>query len=154
MDLSEQTQNKQKQRRLNRALEAVRTVIVTLLPLVAAVVFQITDSAILGSLGLIAFVVYVVTYYIFVFSRQAQDSILPWRIEDWLVAIFPPTLVLFSFFQAINTTTYLLLCCSLFLLVGVKSTYETPQMLVQVLNGKDNFNRNQPPLKRYDVNLS
>jgi|LSQX01.3.fsa_nt_gb DNA-binding transcriptional ArsR family regulator len=27
-------------------------------------------------------------------------------------------------------------------------------MLVQVLNGKDNFNRNQPPLKRYDVNLS
>jgi DNA-binding MarR family transcriptional regulator len=154
MDLSEQTQNRQKQSRLNRVLEATRTVLVTLLPLVAAVVFQITGSAVLGSLVLIAFVAYVMAYYIFVFSRQAQDSILPLRIEDWLAATFPPTLLLFSFFQAINTTTYLTSLLLLFLLVGVKSSYEAPQALVQVLSGKDSFNRNTSPSKQDDVNLS
>jgi DNA-binding MarR family transcriptional regulator len=152
MDLSEQTQNLKK--RPNRLLEAARTVLVTLLPLVAAIVFQITGNAILGSLVLIAFVVYVVTYYIFVFSRQAKDSILPLRIEDWLVAVFPPTLLLFSFFQAINTTTYLTSLLLPFLLVGVKSSYEAPQALVQVLSAKDSFNGNTSPLKQDNVNLS
>lgn len=152
MDLSEQ--NMQKQHRLNRALEATRIVLVTLLPLVAAVVFQVTGSAILGSLVLVAFVAYVVAYYIFVFSRQAKDSVLPWRIEDWLVAVFPPTLLLFSFFQAINTTTYLTSLLLLFLLVGVKSSYEAPQALVQVLSGKDNFNGNILSSKQEGVNLS
>jgi hypothetical protein len=95
MDLSEQTQTPQK--RPNRLLEGARTAIITLLPLVAAVVFQVTGSAILGSLVLIAFAAYIVTYYILVFSRQAQDSILPLRIEDWLVAVLPPALLLFPF---------------------------------------------------------
>ena len=113
MDISEQTQTPKK--RPNKLLEGARTVLVTLLPLVVAVVFEITGSAILGSLVLIAFVAYLLTYYVFVSSRQAKDSVMPLRIEDWLVAVFPPILLLVYFFQIINTTTYLtslLLCCS------------------------------------------
>jgi|GEM_PF-1393202 Transcriptional regulators len=152
MDLSEQTQTPQK--RPNRLLEGARTAIITLLPLVAAVVFQVTGSAILGSLVLIAFAAYIVTYCILVFSRQAQDSILPLRIEDWLVAVLPPALLLFSFFQVIDTTTYLTSLLLLFLLVGVKSSYEAPQALVQVLSGKDIFNMNASPQTQDEVNLS
>ncbi len=152
LDLSEQTQNPQK--RPNKLLEGARTVLVTLLPLIAAVVFEITGSPILGSLVLIAFVAYVLVYYIFVFSRQAKDNVLPWRIEDWLVAVFPPILLLVYFFQAIDTTTYLTSLLLLFLLVGVKSSYEAPQALIYVLSGNDGLNRNSSSSKQDDVTLS
>lgn len=144
------------ERRLNRYLESARTVLVTLLPLVAATIFEVTGSATLGSFVLFAFVGYVVAYYILVYSRQSAESVLPWRIEDWLVAVLPPVLLLLSFFQVISTTPYLLSLLLLFLLAGVKSTYEAPQELVQVLNDKDNFNMKPllPSKKQDDVNLS
>jgi DNA-binding MarR family transcriptional regulator len=152
IDISQQTQISKK--RPNRLLESARTVMVTLLPLVAAVVFEITGNAILGSLVLIAFVAYLVTYYVFVSSRQAKDIVTPLRIEDWLTAVFPPTLLLFSFFQVIDTTTYLTSLLLLFLLVGVKSSYEAPQALVHVLSDKDSFSSNPSSQKQGDTNLS
>ena len=39
------------------------------------------------------------------------------------------------------------------MLVGVKSSYEAPRALVQVLNGKESFNRNVPPPKEDEVTL-
>ncbi|MGD0643828.1 MAG: transcriptional regulator [Candidatus Bathyarchaeia archaeon] len=157
IDLFEQKQNPKKRRhRLNRLLEGARTVLVTLLPLVAATIFEITGNAILGSVALIAFVAYVLAYYIFVYSRQSADSVLPWRTEDWLVAVFPPTLLLLSFFQVISTTTYLVFLLLLFLLTGTKSSYEAPQELVQVLSDKDSFSREplSPSKKQDAVSLS
>jgi len=157
MDLFEQKPKQEKQgHRLNRLLESARTVLVTLLPLVAATIFEVTGSAILGSIVLIAFVTYVIAYYLLVFSRQSADSVLPWRIEDWLVAVFPPTLLLLSFFQAISITTYLVLLLLLFLLAGVKSSFEAPQELVRVLNDKDSFITEpwSPSRKQDDVSLS
>jgi len=136
----------------NRLINGARTVLVTLLPLVAATIFEVTGNAILGSAVLIAFVVYVIAYYILVFSKQSTNSVFPWRIEDWLVAVFSPTLLLLSFFQLINTTTYLISLLLLFLLAGIKSSYEAPQELVQVLNDKDSFSRESS--KQDTVSLS
>ncbi|MGA3060492.1 MAG: transcriptional regulator [Candidatus Bathyarchaeia archaeon] len=105
---------------------------------------------------LIAFVAYVLAYYSLVFSKKSADSVLPWRAEDWLVAVLSPTLLLLSFFQLINTTTYLVSLLLLFLLAGVKSSYQAPQELVQVLSDKDSFIRNplSPSRKQDDVSLS
>ena len=110
-----------------RFLESARTVLVTLLPLVAATIFQITGNAFLGSTLLIVFVAYVVVYYIFLYSKQSEDSVLPWRVEDWLVAVFPPTLLLLSFFQVISTTPYLVSLLLLFLLAA-RFVYVIPKL--------------------------
>ena len=157
MGLFEQEQEKEKRgHRLNGLLGSARTVIVTLLPLVAAAIFEVTSSAILSSVPLIAFVTYVLAFYICVFSRHSADDVLPWCLEDWLVAVFPPTLLLLSFFQAISTSIYLVSLLLLLLLAGVKSSYEAPQALVQVLSEKDSFSREPlSPLKKQDaVSLS
>lgn len=138
---------------LRGLLESARIVLVTLLSLLAALVFVVTSSATLGSLVLIAFVAYVVAYYIFVYSRWSEDSVLPWRIEDWLVAVLPPTLLLLSFFQVISSTPYLISLLLLFLLSGVKSTYEAPQALVEVLSAKDGLPLHRSK-KQDDVSLS
>ena len=117
IDLFDQKQKQEKLGlTLNRYLESARAVLVTLLPLVAASIFEVTGNAVLSSLLLIGFVAYVIAYYTFVYSRQSADRVLPWRIEDWLVAVFPPTLLLLSFFQVISTTPYLLSLLLLFLL--------------------------------------
>ncbi|MGA3111757.1 MAG: transcriptional regulator [Candidatus Bathyarchaeia archaeon] len=157
MDLLGQKQKKERHgHRLNRLLESARIVLVTLLPLVGATIFAITGSAILGSVVLIAFVAYVVAYYFLVFSKKSAESVLPWRIEDWLVALLSPTLLLLSFFQVLKTSNYLVSLLLLFLLAGIKSTYEAPQELVQVLSDKSSFGRE--PLsssrKQDDVSLS
>ncbi len=153
MDLFEQKQEKHRHR-LNRLLESARTALV-LLPLVAAAIFEVTSSAVLGSVVLIAFVGYVLFYYFLVFSKQSADSVLPWRIEDWLVAVFPATLLMLSFFQEINTTTYLVSLILVFLLAGIKSSFEAPQELVQVLSAKDSFSTDPlPSRKQDDVSLS
>ena len=155
MDLFDQKLKHEKQgHRLNRLLESARTALV-LLPLVAAAIFEVTGSAVLGSIVLIAFVGYVLSYYFLVFSKQSADSVLPWRIEDWVVAVFPATLLLLSFFQAINATTYLVSLILVFLLAGVKSSFEAPQELVQVLSAKDSFSTDPlPSRKQDDVSLS
>jgi hypothetical protein len=117
MDLLGQKQKKERHgHRLNRLLESARIVLVTLLPLVGATIFAITGSAILGSVVLIAFVAYVVAYYFLVFSKKSAESVLPWRIEDWLVALLSPTLLLLSFFQVLKTLNYLVSLLLLFLL--------------------------------------
>ena len=68
MDLLGEKQKKERHgRRLNRILDSARIVLITLLPLVAATIFAVTGSAILGSAMLMAFVAYVVAYYFLVF---------------------------------------------------------------------------------------
>ena len=156
INLLEQEQNPPKRRYgARRLLEDAQTVLVTLLPLFAAIVFTITGVAILGVLILAIFVVYVAAYYIFAVSKQGADSVLPWRMEDWLVAVFPPTLLVLYFFQVINTTTYLIPLLLLFLLAGVKSSYEAPQTLVQALGDKDSIGRQPSSSMQQDsVSLS
>ena len=126
---------------LNRVFGSARTVLITLMPLVAAAIFEVTGSAILGSAILIALVIFVITYYKLLFLKHSADSVLPWRIEDWLIVVFPSTLLLLSFFQVVGTTTYLVSLLLLLLLAGLKSSYEAPQELVQVLSDKDSFRR-------------
>ena len=117
MSLFEQKQKPETKSKLNGLLYGARTILITLLPLVAATIFEITGSPILGSIVLIAFLTYVLAYYNLVFSKQYSITlVLPWRTEDWLVAVFAPTLLLLSFFQVIDTTTYL---TSLLLLVSI-----------------------------------
>lgn len=156
MSLFEQKQKPETKSKLNGLLYGARTILITLLPLVAATVFEITGSPILGSIVLIAFLTYVLAYYNLVFSKQSANTVLPWRTEDWLVAVFALTLLLLSFFQVIDTTTYLTSLLLLFLLAGVKSSYEAPQELVQVLNDKDSLSTKpaSPPRKQDDVSLS
>ncbi|HXQ92909.1 MAG TPA: transcriptional regulator [Nitrososphaerales archaeon] len=157
MGLFEQEQKKEKQGdRLNRLLEVAITPLAPLLPLTAAAIFEITGSAILGSSALIALVTYELVYYVFVFSKHSSDSVLPWHLEDWLVALSTPALLLLSFFQVINTTTYLVSLLLLLLLAGVKSLYEAPQALVQVLSDKDSFSRELlfPSKKQDAISLS
>ena len=140
IDLLEQEQNPHRRRhRLTRLLDGARTIVLTLLPLAAAVVYVITGSAILGSSVLIGYVASILAYYFLVFSRRNVDSVLPWRIEDWVVVIVPPTLLLLFFFDVINSTIYLVLLLLTFLLTGVKSSFEAPQELVRVLDDKDGF---------------
>jgi DNA-binding MarR family transcriptional regulator len=157
IDLSEKRQAPQKRRlKMNRLLEGARTVIVTLLPLAAAVVFWITGSAVLGSIVLAVYMGYMVAYYFFVFSKQSADSVLPWCLEDWLVVVFPATLLLLYFFEVINNAAYLVSLLLLFLLAGVKSSYEAPKALVQVLSDRDGFSKESsfPSNKQDAVSLS
>lgn len=137
---------------IGRYLESARIVLVTLLPLVAAAIFAITGNAVLGSLVLVAFVAYVVAYWFS--SRQSANSVIPWRMEDWLVTLFTPALLLLYFFQLIGTTTYLISLILLFLLAGIKSSYEAPQALVQVLSEREGFGEPSTSSKRDDVNLA
>ncbi len=112
--------------------------------MIAATVFVATGNAILGSAVLAAFLAYILVYYIFVISRHSADSVLPLRLEDWLAEFLPPAFLLLYFFQIINTTTYLVSLLLLFLLAGIRSSYDAPHALVQVLSGKDRFNREPP----------
>jgi len=139
--------------RINRLLDGARTVLIAFLPLVAAAIFAITDSAVLGSVALIVYLVYVLSYYIFVFSKQPTDNVLPWRVEDWLVAVLPSVLLVLGFFQAISSSTVLVLLLLLFLLVGLKSSYQAPQAIAQVL-GNDSFSRRPLTSKQDSVSIS
>jgi DNA-binding MarR family transcriptional regulator len=123
--------------RLDKILESARTVLVTLVPLGAATIYAITNNPILGSAVLLTFIAYVLTYYFLVYSKQAAYSVLPWRLEDWVMAVFPPTLMLLYFFQVIGTTSYLIFLLLSFLLAGIKSSYDAPQVLMQVLSDRD-----------------
>ena len=78
MGLFEQYQSRHRER-LNRVFESARTVIVTLLPLGAAAIYAVTNSAILGLLVLFVFVSYVLAYYLLVISKKSDDIILPLR---------------------------------------------------------------------------
>lgn len=154
MGLFEQDQ-KNAGNRFNGLLYGARTILVTLMPLVAASVFVVTGNAILSSLLLIAFAGYVLAYYSMI-MKQATINVLPLRVEDWFVALCPPSLLLFYFFQVIGTTPYLLSLLLVFLLAGIKSSYDAPQALVNALSDRDSFRRESsaPPNKRDDVNLS
>ncbi|MFI5420173.1 MAG: transcriptional regulator [Nitrososphaerales archaeon] len=123
--------------KLKRVLEVAVTPLAPLLPLVAAAIFDVTGSAILSSLVLIGLVAYEVIYYIFVYSKHSVETVLPWRIEDWAVALSTPALLLLAFFKLIDTTTYLISLILLLLLAGLKSSYQAPQTLVQVMNEKN-----------------
>jgi len=142
--------------RLETVISSARTVLVTLLPLLASAIFVMTGSAVLGSAVLIGYAIFVSAYYVFVFSKLAPDSVLPWRVEDWLVVVFPTALLFLSFFQVIDTTTYLVSLLVLLLLAGLKSSYEAPQALVDVMSDNDIFSKASPPpsRKQGDINLS
>jgi DNA-binding MarR family transcriptional regulator len=155
MAFFEQQNEGEKQRlKLRGVLGSARTVLITLLPLIAAAVFVSTGSAILASGVLIGLVSYMIAYYIFVFSRQLADAVLPWQVEDWLIVALPTTLLLLSFFRVIGTTPYLVSLLLLLLLAGLKSSYDAPQALVQVLNDKNSFSRSLSSSKNEDVNIS
>jgi len=140
MGLFEQEQNQEKLGNgPNRMLEVALTPLAPLLPLVAAAIFDVTGSAILSSSVLVGLVAYEVIYYIFVYSKHSAESVLPWRIEDWVVALSTPALLLLAFFHLIDTTTYLISLLLLLLLAGLKSSYQAPQALVQVMNDKNSF---------------
>lgn len=161
--LFDQDQNNSKSgEKLNKLLESARTVFITLLPLGAAALFAITDNAILGLAVLVAFVSYVLARYVLINSKKSDDSVLPWFAEDWIVAFLTPALLALYFFQLIDITAYLISLLLLFLLAGIKSSYEAPQSLVQVLdddNEKDSNNKNKrvfaseslAPLRRQDA---
>jgi DNA-binding MarR family transcriptional regulator len=154
MNLLDQNPNASNEKhRINRLLDGARTVLIAFLPLVAAAIFAITGSAVLGSIALIAYLGYILAYYIFVFSKQPTDNVLPWRIEDWIVAVFPPILLVLGFFQAIPSSTVLVLLLLLFLLAGLKSSYQAPQEISQVL-GNDSFSRQPLASKQESVSIS